>query len=52
ADGHGVRVALGGVVDEITCSSERGIRVVRSGRTTDLITAGSLPALGAIPRGP
>ncbi len=52
ADGHGLRVSLGGVVDEITCSSERGIRVVRGGQAVELIGAGTLPALGAIPKGP
>lgn len=50
ADGHGLRVSLGGAVDEITCSSERGVRVLRGGTEEVLLKPGELPALGAIPR--
>jgi hypothetical protein len=51
ADGHGLRVSLGGRSDEITCSTERGVQIVRGGATTVLIKPSELPALGKIPRG-
>ncbi len=51
ADGHGLRVTLGAAVDEIICSSERGVQLTRGGATTVLLKPGDLPALGAIPRG-